>query len=326
MLNEKENNQNKVLLINSISPEHNQNSNDIIRRGMIDATLCSVFFSMNTIIIKYAKEHNPTNFTSFNFAFWRGLTSTIALYYYIKKEETTFLLFVNIKSAYWLTIRAVGFFVSFITFIISLMYVRVSIAQVISSISPVITLIVAVIVLNEKFHSRYIAGIILCFIGSAIIVLNEKGNNEEIEGDLNSFYIGIGLCLLNVLMNGYFNVSQKVLIDLGMSNKHQVFYVSFSLLCCSTIMCVLTKNFGFQLSIMFCSILNGFFFFCANHYAQESLKVLQVGGCIPFNYLQTIFVFGMCLIILKEPLFLTDIIGSLIIVSFHGYNSWNPIK
>lgn len=90
-------------------------------------------------------------------------------------------------------------------------------------------------------------------------------------------------------------------------------------------MCTLTRNFGFDVYIIGLATLNGSFFYYANHYAQESLRVLNVGGTVPFNYLQTIFVFIMCAVILRESIYITDIIGSVVIVSFHGYNSWNPL-
>ena len=64
----------------------------------------------------------------------------------------------------------------------------------------------------------------------------------------------------------------------------------------------------------------------ANLFFQKALKVLNVGGCVPFVYFCTLFVFVESVFILGEPLYFTDILGSLIIVSFHCYNAWYPIK
>ena len=81
-----------------------------------------------------------------------------------------------------------------------------------------------------------------------------------------------------------------------------------------------------DLAVFGLGTLNGFFYYMANHYYQEALPVLNVGGCVPFNYLLTVFVFILCVIVLGENLFFTDILGSLVILSFHLYNAWYPIE
>ena len=86
------------------------------------------------------------------------------------------------------------------------------------------------------------------------------------------------------------------------------------------------KYFGMDLVIFFMGTLNGVNFFYANHFYQEALPVLNVGGCVPFNYLLVIFVFILCVVVLGENIYFTDIIGSLVIISFHAYNAWVPIQ
>ena len=300
-----------------------------IHTAMIQATLSSLFYAFNTIVIKETKNLSPNLFTPFNFSWWRGVTSSIFLFYYIKMKEpnNNILNFYAIRHKTWCVVRTFGFYLGFVFFVWSLLLLRVSTVQVLCSISPVVSLVVSCTMLKEKFYFRYVIGIALCFIGSAIILGTEKGNTTQKTETFNSFkfFLGICTCCINFMLNGFVNVGQKVLAVDKMSNNQQVFYVSLSLVVCSFVACLFTFNFGFNIWIFSLGTLNGFFFYMANHYYQEAIAVLNVGGCVPFNYLCTIFVFILCAIVLHEPLFWTDLVGSLVIMSFHGYNAWKPI-
>lgn len=300
-----------------------------IHYAMIQATLSSLFYALNTMLIKQTEMLSPEYFSPYNFTWWRGLSSSIFLYFYLKKKEPDVDLFAfdKIEHKLWCFIRTFGFYFGFVFFVFGLQLLRVSTAQVLCSIAPVVSLLVSVTMLKEKFYWRYIVGVLLCFFGSAIILGNEKKNSSDKKEEFESlrFVLGILSCCINILANGFVNVGQKVLTNDKMSNSQQVFYVSLSLVISSFVICLITWNFGFTIPIMLLSTLNGVFFYYANHFYQEALKVLNVGGCVPFNYMINIFIFILCYFILKEPLFWTDILGSLVIVSFHGYNAWKPI-
>lgn len=315
--------------IKRLSQQTPQTSNLKIYKGMIDATLSSLFYSFNTIVIKETKNHSP-KFTSFNFSFWRGITSCLVLYFYIRKTEPRVRLFKfsMIKHKTWLITRTFGFYFGFVFFCWAVTLLRTSLAQVLCSIAPVISLLVAVL-LGETFYCRYLVGIIICFVGSVLIVWGERNNtNKEQEKPIEVLHLilGISSAIINCLASGFVNVAQKVLGDDRLSNNVQVFYVSLVLIICSLVFCTVTLNFGLDWIVISMGTLNGGFYYFANHYFQEALKVLNVSGSVPFVYFCTLFVFVESVFILGEPLYFTDILGSLIIVSFHFYNAWKPIN
>ena len=53
---------------------------------------------------------------------------------------------------------------------------------------------------------------------------------------------------------------------------------------------------------------------------------MDVSKFSPTTYIQAIFVFILGFLIFGEKFFVTDLIGSLLIVSFHIYNWYRPIK
>lgn len=330
---------NEISLDNDLLPTNNSPNGSFtwkkkfttseIHTAMIQATLSSLFYAINTMLIKQTEMLSPESFSPYNFTWWRGLTSCIFLYYYMKKKEPEIDLFAfdKIEHKLWCFLRTFGFYFGFIFFVFGLQLIRVSTTQVLCSIAPVVSLFVSVTMLKEKFYWRYIVGILLCFLGSAIILGNEKKNSSDKTEEFDSvrFVLGFLCCCINIVASGFVNVGQKVLTNDKMSNNQQVFYVSLSLVVSSFVICLVTWNFGFTIPIIVLSTINGFFFYYANHFYQEALKVLNVGGCVPFNYMINIFIFILCYFILKEPVFWTDILGSLVIVSFHGYNAWKPI-
>ena len=295
--------------------------------AMLYATLSSLFYAFNTIIIKLTSIWSKY-YTAYNFLWWRGVTSTIFLYFYMRKYNPELSLFdlKIIKRKTWFVIRVLGFYIGFVFFSSSLLLIRVSTVQVLANLAPVFALVISVFLNGEKFYIRYLVGILLCFLGSFIILGSEKGNTKDKNFDLFKLILGSVCALINAIISGFTNVSQKILGDSGMTNKQQVFYISVVLIIMSFIFCVFTNNFGMDIAIFLMGTLNGVNFFFANHFYQEALPVLNVGGCVPFNYLLVIFVFILCVIVLGENIYFTDIIGSLVIISFHAYNAWVPIQ
>ena len=295
--------------------------------AMLYATLSSLFYAFNTIIIKLTSIWSP-NYTAYNFLWWRGVTSTIFLYFYMKKNNPNLKLFdwQAITRKIWFGVRVIGFYIGFIFFSNSLLLIRVSTVQVLANLAPVFALIISVFLNGEKLYIRYLIGILLCFLGSFIILGSEKGNTKNENFDLYKLVLGSIFALINAIISGFVNVSQKIMGDCGMTNKQQVFYISLVLIIASFFFCLFQNNFGMDLVIFFMGTLNGVNFFYANHFYQEALPVLNVGGCVPFNYLLVIFVFILCVVVLGEHIYFTDIIGSLVIISFHAYNAWVPIQ
>jgi uncharacterized membrane protein len=57
----------------------------------------------------------------------------------------------------------------------------------------------------------------------------------------------------------------------------------------------------------------------------QAMNNLAISKFLPLTYFGTVFIFILGWIILEERVYLTDIIGSLLIVGFQIYNAWFPV-
>ena len=65
-------------------------------------------------------------------------------------------------------------------------------------------------------------------------------------------------------------------------------------------------------------------FYLANYYNAEALKYISINKLNPITYLTIVFVFILGYFLLGEKVYLTDIIGSVIIIGFQLYNIYVP--
>jgi uncharacterized membrane protein len=64
----------------------------------------------------------------------------------------------------------------------------------------------------------------------------------------------------------------------------------------------------------------------ANYCVAEALNIMPMNEFVPINYVKIVFIFIFGFIILGEHVFITDIIGSVLIVGFQVYNVCFPVK
>lgn len=74
------------------------------------------------------------------------------------------------------------------------------------------------------------------------------------------------------------------------------------------------------------AIFSGFVYFMALYYISKGLELVEVSKLAPIGYLSLVVIFILGVVIIKEPIFFTDILGSILIVSFQIYDAYNPIK
>lgn len=88
----------------------------------------------------------------------------------------------------------------------------------------------------------------------------------------------------------------------------------------------LEGNFGLNIWLIIITFGNGLVFYYGQLFTDLALKNMDVSKFSPTTYIQAIFVFILGFLIFGETFFVTDLIGSLLIVSFHIYNWYRPIK
>jgi len=73
-------------------------------------------------------------------------------------------------------------------------------------------------------------------------------------------------------------------------------------------------------------MLQAVLFFLGNFFNYSGLKMIDLSKTSLLQYTKIVFVFILSSLLLNEKIFLSDIFGSCIIVSFMIYHVINPIK
>ena len=106
-----------------------------------------------------------------------------------------------------------------------------------------------------------------------------------------------------------------------------VFYLGFYNVLPAFIMCIYQGYFAFgHIKYILLCISNGFLFYLANYCTSVCYKYIDISKYIPVTYLNIVFTFLLSVFILGEPLFLTDLVGALLIIGFQFWNISNPIE
>ena len=296
------------------------------RRGIAYAVLAQFIWALGTIVTRFGTECDK--FSPNSYSTWRSFFMTLVTCYSIKKKNITLQNPMTIKSKGWFATRTLGTYLSFLCYISSLLYLRISTAACLGAAHPFVVIILSILVLHEAFYIRYLIGIIVCFIGSAMIILNEKHGNpntasqEEKRGNI---VLGLIYVSLDILFWGGVVFSQKLMMVEKVSTDTQIFYTGFSNTIMGILICIYEGNFGLNLWLIFFTFLNAVIFYYGQAITDWSLQYMDVSKFAPITYIQTLFVFVLSLIIFGEKFYFTDIIGNFLIVSFQLYNAYNPI-
>ena len=93
------------------------------------------------------------------------------------------------------------------------------------------------------------------------------------------------------------------------------------------IMCLFEKHFGFNdIKYIFYSLFNGLVFLAGHYLTSICYMYIDISKFLPVTYLVVVFTFILSVVILREPLFFTDVFGACIIIGFQFYNLTYPPK
>jgi drug/metabolite transporter (DMT)-like permease len=292
--------------------------------------LCAQFlWTLNSVYLKFLTLHYHTTFKNKTFLFARGFATMIICYclgnYFDGKiyKITEF----NSQIKKCILIRANVSFFRMSFWLVAIYYLRISTCQIISTLSPIIIIFFSVIFLNEKYHSRYAIGIILGILGSSIIVLNEKKivSNKK-DSSLSEVFIGIISILCNISLAGVIGVANKIMANNKISIYTQMFYLGIFHCFYSFLWMLFTMDFDYTFIYFILCMLQAVLFFLGNFFNYSGLKMIDLSKTSLLQYTKIVFVFILSSLLLNEKIFLSDIFGSCIIVSFMIYHVINPIK
>jgi drug/metabolite transporter (DMT)-like permease len=149
---------------------------------------------------------------------------------------------------------------------------------------------------------------------------------EPIENEMTNIIKGTFFGLMCMTLTSCCIVASKILIKGGLLNENINFYIGLSNLICGTIFVTFSGFNPFGIKYFLLCSFNGLLFYFATRFLTEGFKGIDLSKATPLAYLNTFTVFVLGVLILHEQLYLTDIIGSFIILFYNIYNTIYPVK
>ena len=296
------------------------------RIGAIIGLISQFIWAINSIQLKTYKTFFPDDFSNNSLVFWRSLPIWFLGYFFCRQKKIRIKPLSAIKHKFWFVTRSFGNYVGIYLWIKILSYFRVSTSQVIAGCYPVLVIFLSIIILHETFYFRYIISVFVCIFGSSLIVLNEKNPNASKIKLNDNKLAGIFFASCHLLVSGFSNLGQKIQCKDNMSPDEQNYYLGMYNTLPALFFCIIERHFGFG-SILYIlyAISNGFFVFYSGNYLQTiAMEYMAVSKFMTITYMCTVFVFILGFTLLGEKIFITDILGAGLIISFQLYNIYYP--
>ena len=303
------------------------------RLGMVLGLVGTFFLSLNCFYAKVILRTYPNDFDSIEFLFMRGLSIVFygVIHTYYTKQKILSLNELPLKL--WFLIRANANFFYNAFSISALWYLRASTVQIIILLSPLLVLVLSYFMLKEPLYMRYLVGGIMCVGGSMIIILNEKktpnksNNSKDKSNNSNQFgvFIGVILSLISVFFYAIINIASKILASHRVSLNNQMIYIGAANMIYSFVYIIFKRKICLKLGYLLMCIFHGSFFYIYYICYNRALQLAQVNKIVIITYLQIVFVFLLANLFLGEGIYSTDIIGTILMMSYMIYNVLNPI-
>ena len=294
------------------------------RFAYIIAIICQGLWALNGVQMKTFRKYFPEIYSDNTVLFWRMFIVAVLGFCVCKYKNIHIQSHSEIKHLNWFFLRNATAYIFIISWIKMYSYFRVSTITVIGGICPLIIILLSVFILRDKFYMRYIYGVALCFIGSAIIILNDRKPQSRTQILDDNIFMGIFYGIVNMSFVSLSIIGQKVITKDGMDIDLQNFY--FGLYNCvpSFIFGIFYGEFSLNIKYAIYVSSNGLIFYLANYLNTLSFRYIAISKLQPISYLCIVFTFILSFILLGEPIFFSDIVGAAIIISFQYYNFINP--
>ena len=337
-LNKQNKNEDITAEIYSVSTMNSTKRLSRERVGMFLALIATFFLSLNCFYAKVILKTYPEDFDSIEFLFMRGMSIIIYGIFQTFYSKQKILKISELPLRFWFLIRANSNFFYNAFSISALWYLRASTVQIIILLSPLLVLILSHFFLKEPLYWRYLVGGIMCIGGSMIIILNEQksrpNSSEKTErtstnnNETNQLGVLLGVILasISVFFYAIINISSKILASHRVSLNNQIIYIGAANVMYSLVYILFKRKICLKFGYVMMCILHGFFFYIYYICYNRALQLAQVNKIIVITYLQIVFVFILGNIFLGEKIYQTDIIGTLLMLSYMIYNVLNPIK
>ena len=286
--------------------------------------LAQVFWGINAVQMKSLRLIYSDRYTDCSVNFYRFITVTLIGYYMTKYEKIKILKLSEIPHLKWFLARNAVAYIFLFCWTKMFTYFRAATVQVINQTNPIVVIFFSIWLIGEKFHRRYLVGIFLCVLGSAIIIFNDKKPQKNTTILSDNIFAGICFGIGNVVFSGLSITAQKVVTKTGIEANLQNFYFGLFTLVPAFVIYLFSGEYVFSIGYFLYSLLNGFFFYMANFLTSIAFKYIAASKFQPVTYLNIIFTFLFSFLLLGEPVFITDVIGAGIIIGYQYYNMQYP--
>ena len=233
----------------------------------------------------------------------------------------------EIKHMTWFLFRNLGNYIYVLLNIKVLSYFRLSTSRVFLSCQPLITIFLSIIFLSEKFYFRYLLGILIGIIGSALIALNDKKPQSKVTIIEDNMTQGLICAFFLLLVAALSSIGQKMITRDGMPVQVQNFYLGLYNGLPGLIVSIIQMHFGFNnINYISYCVFNGLVFLAAHYLTSVCYKYIDISKFLPVTYLVVVFTFIISVTVLGEPIFLGDVLGACMIIGFQFYNLTYPPK
>ena len=260
--------------------------------GMLIAALSVLINSCQQIYTKIIQKTFPEDFRTVQFLFLRSFTlfSLALLHSYVMKEKIMNLR--DIPSKKWFFMRTNANFFGVASMTIALWYLRASTTIIIQNIHPLIVLLISFLILKEKFHMRYIYGIIICFIGVLITILNESKIkvNNTIEVTATGRNIGLFFCCIDLFFISSVRVANKVMVNKKVPITTQMCYVSLCTMTYSSIYTLIFRGLCLKIGFLLMCLFHGVLNYLGNLTMNISLQLCPLSKVILIQYLNVVYI------------------------------------
>ena len=289
---------------------------------------------INHFHVKYMKQSIGEGYDEYSFTIWRCLFILMVNYCFMRFKNETMTPFSQLKTNIWFWVRVIIQFVPLQPMLMLISFFRVSTATCFISMAPLAIVVMSCMLLGEKFFMRYIYGIFICFGGVLLIVMNEKkegstGEDTKVKDSPTLYTLVCGfLCgCAQLLAVAVHRVSSKVLVKQKIDMNTQLMYPSFACIVLSFIFIPLCgREFKCGFWLIFHSGLNCLIWLLSTILILVSFKGIELVKTTAIGYLNIVTVFILGVLFLGETIYLTDVLGSLLILGFNIYNTMYPPK
>ena len=303
--------------------------------GIILSLITQFIWTINSICLKFFLNRYEYIFQNKTYLFPRGLSTILISLILGKIKDGKIYSIYDFNPTLFKCILAkanLSFF-AMCFWTVAVSYLRITTCQVISSLSPILIITFSVFLLKEKFHSRYILGIICGIVGSVIIILDEKRikeneskqSNLDLNLNLEKYVIGVISIILNIVLQSFNNITNKYMAP-KVSIYTQMFYLGIFHCCYSLLWMIFTFDFNYTVEYFFMSALQSVLFFLGNIFYNLSLSKISMSKYSIIQYSKFVMAFILGYSVLNEEILMNDMLGTTIIGGFMVYNVMFPIK